>query len=163
AGALGGTLALGALRYAPEASAEVAGLLACPGQAATVAQDEALDLASGQKAWRLNVPQLRCANAKGVPHVGAASLNGRWCAAGAPVRAASLFRAHRGVLVMKSVSPEEPLEDYPAQFLAECCDVGSRKRMTSAELHAAYAAWCRAKGQRPLGRKHLTRDWKRLG
>ena len=175
AAALGGTMALGALRLAPSASAEFMGPLACKAGQATVAEVYTLQVQDWTRGvWTLNTPQLRCMGSKGV-QAAAEGVNTLWYGgiAGWAALVATLGYLAWAViqnepapgLVYKSAKGKpEPEEDYPAQFLAECCEVGAGKRsMTAAELYAAYVAWSRAKGHRPAASKALTRDWRRLG
>jgi len=43
--------------------------------------------------------------------------------------------------------------DSLVQFLAECCVVERRARVSMGRLYAAYETWCRDNGARPIGQR----------
>jgi len=53
--------------------------------------------------------------------------------------------------------------DVPAQFLAECCELGGDYRVTGKALYDSYRAWCLDCGHQPMSITSAAEHWQRLG
>jgi hypothetical protein len=169
---LGASLALVAVAAAPDATAKLAGSSVCPsGAAAAVGTAQAVQVRDWKgQVWKVRAPALKCAGAQGLPVAPERSFDVLWYgtfAAGAAGLAAIVYTMWVVASTLAGGRPVaagiDPQHDYPAQFLAECCELDPKKRAPAAHLYAAYAAWSRAKGYHPPARKSLSRDWRRLG
>jgi hypothetical protein len=172
AAVLGATLALGTMSAAPRATAEVAGPAFCPsGATALIGTTLAAQVRDWQgQVWKLRTPTLRCAAAQGLPVAPARAFDAVWYgsfAAGAAGMTGLVYGMWAIASTLAGGRPKaagiDPALDYPAQFLAECCELNPKKKAPASQLYIAYAAWSRAKGYHPPARKSLARDWRRLG